>query len=681
MPATPTAPALPGTRPSRVITEVVGPLVDGGAFPAKATVGEPVTVTADVFTDGHDRAAAALRYRHGRKAWREVPMEALGNDRFVATFVPDRLGRWQFQVVGWLDHLGTWLHGMELKLAAAVDVTVDLQIGARLVAGALEAVDGADADALTRLRERLAAGDTRALGHLPDDDSEPVDGHVPDLQDVAPEHGGAHELERLFWRTSRRDPATPSRPFDVEVDRERARFSAWYEFFPRSTVAPAAGHATLADALDRLDYVARLGFDVVYLPPVHPIGITQRKGRNNTVTSTPSDTGSPWAIGGPDGGHTAVHRELGTIEDVVKLADACRERGMELAMDIAFQCTPDHPWVTEHPEWFAHRPDGSIQYAENPPKKYQDIYPLDFESADWQGLWNELADVIRFWIANGVSTFRVDNPHTKAFAFWEWAIGVLRREHPEVIFLAEAFTRPRVMERLAKIGFNQSYTYFTWRQSSWELRQYFEELSTRTVDYFRPNAWPNTPDILTEQLQTGSRTMFASRAALAATLSPSWGVYGPAFELGEHLPVRPGSEEYLDSEKYQLRQWDLDQPGSLAPFLARLNQIRRSQPALAHLRTLHFHEVPNTALLVYSKTDPTGVGPPILVVANLDAKRRHQAWVDIDLKPLGLPYESTYDVRDQLTGAVFRWQGAYNLVDLDPAITPMHIFEVRPVEP
>ncbi|MGI9052139.1 MAG: alpha-1,4-glucan--maltose-1-phosphate maltosyltransferase [Ilumatobacteraceae bacterium] len=687
--------ALPTSRPSRAVVEVVGPVVDGGAFPAKATIGERVTVTADVFADGHDRAAAALRYRHtGTSAsWTELPMEALGNDRFAATFVPDELGRWEFQVVGWLDHLGTWLHGMELKLAAppelGVDITVDLQIGSRLISATLEHVSGPDAVALAALRDRLDSGDTRALGRLPDSDPTTTishtavhsDGHIPDLQDVEPEHGAAEAFEPLFWRMGRRDPLATGAPtpFALHVDRETARFSAWYEFFPRSTVAPAIGHATLADAIARLDHVAAMGFDVLYLPPVHPIGATHRKGRNNTVTPDEDDTGSPWAIGAVDGGHTAVHAELGTIADVERLATECCQRGLELALDLAFQCAPDHPWVTAHPEWFAHRPDGSIQYAENPPKKYQDIYPLDFESADWQGLWDELADVIRFWIGNGVSIFRVDNPHTKAFAFWKWVIDVIRTEHPEVIFLAEAFTRPRVMERLAKIGFNQSYTYFTWRQSSWELRQYFEDLSTRTVDYFRPNAWPNTPDILTEQLQTGGRAMFTSRAALAATLSPSWGVYGPAFELCEHLPLRPGSEEYLDSEKYQVRQWDLDRRDSVAPLLTRLNEIRRQQPALAHLRTLRFHECANQALLCFSKTDPGGAGAPILVVANLDVDRPQTGYVDVDLAPLGLPYESTYDVVDQLTGAAFRWQGAWNFVELDPAVTPMHIFEVRPV--
>ena len=672
---TSTSTSLPSTRPSRVVVEAVSPLVDGGLFPAKATVGEPVTVLADVFTDGHDRAAAALRVRPGRKGWREIPMTPLGNDRFTATFVPDRLGRWQYQVVGWLDHLGTWRHGMELKLDAGVDVTVDLQIGIGLVDAAIAGASGVDAEALAELRQRLAAGDVRPLGHLPSADVPHTDGHIPDLEDVEPEPEG-FDLEALFWRTGVRVPTVElAKPVDVEVDPERARFSAWYEFFPRSTLAPAAGHATLADAIDRLDYVASMGFDVLYLPPIHPIGVTQRKGRNNTTTPSSDDTGSPWAIGGAEGGHTAVHPELGTIDDVVKLAAASRDRGIELALDIAFQCTPDHPWVTEHPSWFAHRPDGTIQYAENPPKKYQDIYPLDFESADWQGLWTGLADVIRFWIANGITVFRVDNPHTKSFAFWQWVIPTIRAETPEAIFLAEAFTRPRVMERLAKVGFNQSYTYFTWRQSAWELRTYFEELATRTVDFMRPNAWPNTPDILTEQLQTGGRTMFAIRAILAATLSPAWGVYGPAFELLEHLPVRPGSEEYLDSEKYQLRQWDLHRADSLAPLLGRLNRIRHELPALQHLRTLHFHQTTSDALLCYSKTDPSGSGPPVLVVVNLDARQRQHGSVDVDLAALGLPYESAYDVVDQLTDARFGWAGAWNYVELDPS-SPAHIFRV-----
>ncbi|MBA3288357.1 MAG: alpha-1,4-glucan--maltose-1-phosphate maltosyltransferase [Acidimicrobiia bacterium] len=678
MPPTPNA--LPSARPSRVIVEAVAPVVDGGAFPAKATLGELVTVLADVFADGHDRAAAALRVRQGATPWRELPMEPLGNDRFAATFVPDALGRWQYQVVGWLDHLGTWRHGMELKLEAEVDVTVDLQIGAALVAAAQAAASGADADALATLHDRLDAGDASALRRAPHHSIDDPDGRIPDHDDTAPEDHGPDELDALFWRAGIRERlAELPHPLEIEIDPVRARFSSWYEFFPRSAVAPDTAPATLADALDRLDYVAAMGFDVLYIPPVHPIGLTQRKGRNNTTTPTPDDVGSPWAIGAPEGGHTSVHPELGTADDVVTLADGCRQRGMELALDIAFQCTPDHPWVTEHPEWFAHRPDGSIQYAENPPKKYQDIYPLDFESSDWQGLWTALADVIRFWIEHGVTVFRVDNPHTKAFAFWQWCIAAIRGDHPEAIFLAEAFTRPRVMERLAKIGFNQSYTYFTWRQSSWEIRQYFDDLSQRTVDSFRPNVWPNTPDILTEQLQTGGPSMFAIRAILAATLSPAWGVYGPAFELQEHLPMRAGSEEYLDSEKYQLREWDLRRPDSLAPLLGRLNRIRREQPALQHLRTLHFHEASTPAVLCYSKTDPAGEAAPVLVVVNLDARQRQQVVVDVDLKQLGLPYDIAYDVHDHLTGATRRWHGSHNPVDLDPWAFPAHVFTVEAV--
>ncbi len=662
------------------MVEAVAPLVDGGAFPAKATVGETVTVLADVFADGHDHAAATLLVRNGTAPWRELPMTALGNDRFQGTFVPDSLGKWQYQIIGWLDHLGTWRHGMELKLEAGVDVAVDVRIGLAILAGADAGGDSTDADALARLRAQLEAGDVGALRRRPPHTEEAGDGYVPDADDVQPDEHGPDALDDLFWRTGQREPsATLAAPVHIDVDPELARFSAWYEFFPRSTIAPQRPPGTLADAVGRLDDVAAMGFDVVYLPPVHPIGTIHRKGRNNTTTPAADDVGSPWAIGAPEGGHLTIHPDLGTLDDFDALVAACTERRLTLAMDIAFQCTPDHPWVTEHPQWFAHRPDGTIQYAENPPKKYQDIYPLDFESDDWKALWQALEGVIRFWIGHGVTIFRVDNPHTKAFAFWESAIAAIRADHPEAIFLAEAFTRPRVMERLAKIGFNQSYTYFTWRQSWWELRQYFEDLATRTVDYFRPNAWPNTPDILTEQLQTGGPAMFASRALLAATLSPSWGVYGPAFELLQHLPMRPGSEEYLDSEKYQVRQWHPDHPNHLGPLLTALNRIRREHGAFAHLRTLRFHKTDNEALLCYSKTDPNGVGAPVLVVANLDAHQVQAGTVDVDLAAIGLPYDSGYVVVDQLTGLRSQWHGAFNWVHLDPAVAPGHVFTVEPV--
>ena len=663
---TPRTPNKPAQRPSRVVVEPVRPMVDRGEFPAKASIGEPMLVAADVFTDGHDVVAAAVRWRRvtasgGRTQWSEAAMTAVGNDRFTAMITPDRLGRIEYDVVGWIDHLETWRRDTVKKLEAGLDVAIELAAGSQLVEVAADGatINQEDRDHLTHLHRTLRDGDTMVLRD--------------------------QRWTDIFWRCSVREPeAHLARPLPVDVDPLHGAFGAWYEFFPRSTVVADGDHGdtpprprTLIESIDRLDHVASMGFDVVYLPPIHPIGTTHRKGRNNATTAAPDDVGSPWAIGSADGGHTAVAPDLGTVDDVATFAAACRDRGMHLALDIAFQCSPDHPWVRDHPEWFAKRSDGSIQYAENPPKKYEDIYPLDFESEEWSSLWHELADVFRFWIDRGVTVFRVDNPHTKAFAFWEWAIATLRAEHPETVFLAESFTRPRVMERLAKIGFNQNYTYFTWRQAQWELREYFDDLATRTVDYFRPNAWPNTPDILTEQLQHGGRAVFVSRAILAAMLSPSWGVYGPAFELLEHTAVREGSEEYLDSEKYQLRTWDLDRDDSLAPLLARLNQIRNTQRALRNLHTLHMHACEDPAILCFSKTDPAGTGRPVIVVVNLDPFERHQAFVDIDLAAIGLPYGADYDVVDELGGVTYRWSGNMNFVDLAPWSASAHVFSVR----
>jgi len=651
-------------RPSHVVVEPVRPVVDAGAFAAKATAGERVDVVADVFAAGHDVVNAALRYRRvtkafGRTPWHEVAMAGNANDRFVGHFVPDTLGRWEFDIEGWIDHTETWRRGTVKKHAANVDISLDLQRGIQLVGQLAERAESGglldEREHLRQLCKELEEGD---VGRLADE-----------------------EWTAIFWRVGPRDPAAHlERPLPLDVDPARGRFSSWYEFFPRSAVAPKTGPQTLRDAIGRLDHIAAMGFDVVYIPPVHPIGTTKRKGPNNVMSTDPVDVGSPWAIGSPEGGHQAVASSLGSIDDVVVLSQECRARGMELALDIAFQCSPDHPWVVQHPTWFAHRPDGTVQFAENPPKRYEDIYPLDFESVDWRELWEALVNVFRFWIGHGIRVFRVDNPHTKALPFWEWALQVLRTEHPDTIFLAEAFTRPRIMERLAKIGFNQSYTYFAWRQAAWELREYFEDLSERTVDFFRPNVWPNTPDILTEQLQHGGRAAFVTRAVLAATLSPSWGVYGPAFELQEHVAVRDGSEEYLDSEKYQLRVWDLHREDSLAPLLARLNGIRRAQPALQHLRTLWFHQTDDEGLVCYSKTDPAGVGPPVLVVVNIDPHARKSGFVDIDLAQLDLPYGSEFEVVDLLGGGTYRWQGNRNYVDLAPWSAAAHIFEIRPVE-
>ena len=466
-------------------------------------------------------------------------------------------------------------------------------------------------------------------------------------------------------------------PLALHVDRERAAFSSWYEFFPRSTGARAGVHGSFADCEARLPYVASMGFDVLYLPPIHPIGKAFRKGANNSLTPREDEPGSPWAIGAAEGGHKSIHPELGTPEDFRRLVAKAKALGIELALDIAFQVSPDHPYVREHPEWFLHRPDGTIQYAENPPKKYQDIYPFHFEGAAWRELWIELKSVVEFWIAQGVRIFRVDNPHTKPFAMWEWLIAEVRRSHPDVLFLAEAFTRPKVMYRLAKLGFTQSYTYFSWRNGKREIMEYFTELARPPVsDFFRPNLWPNTPDILTEYLQFGGRPAFMARLVLAATLGANYGIYGPAFELMEHEPRDPGSEEYRDSEKYQLRQWDLDRADSLHDFIARVNRIRHDNPALQSDRNLKFHAIENEALIAYSKSTDDG-SDSVLVIANVDPHHAQAGWVELDLAALGLPMDQPFQAHDLLSGARFLWKGPRNYVSLDPAHAPAHIFRIR----
>ncbi len=662
---------LPDSRPSRVVVEPVSPVVDHGTHPAKASVGLVTTVRADVFTDGHDVVFAQLDLHppqhvaaaHDAGAGADervtsMPMTFVSNDRFEASFTPDQLGRWTYEVLGWVSHAETWRRGTVLKHDAGVDTTVEAEIGRRLVRTMLDephdAASAGDSAVLQRLHDRLSDGDVSTL----DDD-----------------------LADVFFRCEQRAPvARTETPLPIDVDPKLGTIGAWYSFFPRSTVGAADGDArpaTLRDAIDRLDYIADLGFDVVYIPPVHPIGTTNRKGRNNSTVAEPDDVGSPYAIGSADGGHCSVAPELGTVADVTALADGCRERGMELALDIAFNCSPDHPWVSEHPEWFTTRPDGSIQFAENPPKRYEDIYPLDFETPAWESLWQELAGVFRFWIDAGVTVFRVDNPHTKAFAFWEWAIASIRHDHPDVIFLSEAFTRPRVMQRLAKLGYNQSYTYFAWRNTAEELQEYFEELSTETIDFLRPNVWPNTHDILTEQLQHGGRAGFVSRAILAATLSPSWGVYGPVFELMETAP-RPGVEDYLDSEKYEIRNWDLDRADSLAPLIGRLNAIRHAHPAICDLASIRFHPTEHPDLLCFTKTDPAGVGEPVIVIVNVDPHGTATGFVDVDLAAIGLPYGVDYDVIDRLGGTTHRWSGNRNYVELSAHGAMAHIFTVHP---
>ncbi|MBI4539988.1 MAG: alpha-1,4-glucan--maltose-1-phosphate maltosyltransferase [Gemmatimonadetes bacterium] len=485
-------------------------------------------------------------------------------------------------------------------------------------------------------------------------------------------------LAASMARYAARDADTTyERELAVMVDRPKAGFSTWYELFPRSCSPDGVRHGTFRDVEARLPYLAAMGFDVVYLPPVHPVGRTHRKGRNNAPTAISGDPGSPWAIGSEEGGHTAVHAELGTLDGFRRLLARAQEFGIEIALDLAYQCSPDHPWVRGHPEWFRRRTDGTVRYAENPPKKYEDIFPLNFETDKWRELWHELRGVVQFWIEQGVRIFRVDNPHTKPFAFWEWLIPDVKREHPDVIFLSEAFTRPKVMYRLAKLGFTQSYTYFAWRNTKWELTEYLTELTrTQVREYLRPNFWPNTPDILTAYLQTGGRPAFMARLVLAATLTANYGIYGPAFELCEHEPREPGSEEYLHSEKYEIRHWDLDQPHSLRDFIARVNRIRRENPALQTDRTLLFHRVDNDQLIVYSKHTESR-SKVMLMAVNLDPYHTHAGWVDLDIDALRIGPRETYQVNDLLSGARYLWEGAHNYVELNPQVVPAHVFRIE----
>ena len=653
---TPNPPPLGGAgkaAPAATVIEDVKPQVECGRFPIKRVTGEEVVVTAACYAHGHELVSCALRFRGpGEKDWQEVGMESLGNDLWQGDFTVDRVGTWEYSIACWVDHLSEWRNGFARRVEAD-DIRLAARMGADLVA---HSASNCSAEECARLEPW-----SRILREEKD---------LERLRVTAMDE----ELFTLARATAPREGLSESPVYPITVDRERARFSTWYELFPRSAGSQPGVHGTFADLDERLDEIAGMGFDVLYLPPIHPIGREKRKGPNNATTSKPDDVGSPWAIGSADGGHTAIHPQLGTLADFRHLVMATRARGMEIALDIAFQCAPDHPWVKQHPEWFRKRPDGSIQYAENPPKKYQDIYPLDFDSRDWSGLWHALRDVFLFWAREGVAIFRVDNPHTKPFPFWEWVIKEVKRAHPDAIFLSEAFTRPRVMHRLARVGFTQSYTYFTWRISKAELVEYFTELARDdSREYFRPNCWPNTPDILPYHLQNAGLPAFRLRLVLAATLAANYGVYGPAFELGDNRPREPNSEEYLDSEKYQLRHWDRSKPGSLAPLMASLNAARKSHTALQSDWSLAFHATDNDQLLAYSKRDGDD---RVLVVVNLDPHNVQSGWVNVDAAALGLDPSSTFRVRDELAGATYTWRGGGNFVRLDPLQEPAHLFAV-----
>ena len=642
----------------RVIVENLYPEIDAGRFPAKRTVGETVQVAADVHADGHDQLTAVLLVRReGRKDWAEVPMTAAGNDRWVAAFTVETLGRYHYTVEGWIDRFGTWRQELSKKFGAGQEVASELLEGAALVQAAIG-----------RLR------DTRADERLAQWAATLSDASLAQERRVAVALDA--DLHRAMAARADRGEATRyERVLEVVVDPVRARFGAWYEMFPRSAGTDPSRSATFDEAAARLSYVAGMGFDVLYLPPVHPIGKSFRKGPNNTLEAGPGDPGSPWAIGSADGGHTAVEPGLGTIDDFDRFVETARGHGLEIALDIAFQASPDHPWVQAHPGWFRHRPDGTIKYAENPPKKYQDIYPINFESDDWQALWQELRGVFEFWIGHGVKIFRVDNPHTKPFRFWEWAIAELKRAHPDTVFLSEAFTRPKVMKYLAKSGFTQSYTYFTWRNTKPELTEYFTELTQTGVrEYMRPNLFANTPDILHEYLQHGGRPAFRVRFVLAATLGASYGIYS-GFELAENVPVRPGSEEYLDSEKYQIRVRAFDDPHSLAELIARVNAIRKAHPALQRDWGLRFHSTDNPHLIAYSKRSEDGTDL-LLMVVNLDPHTMQHGFVQLPLTDWGLGADSTLEVTDLISQDRYFWRGEWNYVRLDPQAQPAHILSV-----
>ena len=641
----------------RVNVEKVSPEIDGGRFAIKRVLGEKVSVQASVFADGHDEIVVRLAYRPVNESdWQYTDMLPLGNDRWEGCFEVERMVDYVYTVEGCIDVFGTWQRDLKKKWEAGVNVNVDLLVGAELLERALERVAGDDADKIRSWAEQFRAEDavsaTVALASSED----------------------LHRLMRDFlaWDTGCRYV----KELPVTVDRKKALFSTWYEFFPRSW-GPDGKHGTFRDCEGLLPEIARMGFDVVYFPPIHPVGETNRKGKNNSVICGTGDPGCPWAIGSKDGGHKSINAALGTMEDFKHFIEEAKRYGIEVALDIAYQCSPDHPYVKAHPEWFRWRPDGTIQFAENPPKKYEDVLPINFETADWRNLWNELKSIVQFWAEQGVRIFRVDNPHTKQFDFWDWMIADIRKDYPQAIFLAEAFTRPHVMYRLAKGGFTQSYTYFTWRNTKQEFIDYLTVLTqTEVVEYFRPNFWPNTPDILPVHLQSGGRPAFMMRLILAATLSSNYGMYGPVFELCVNEAI-PQKEEYARSEKYELRSWSWDQEGHLKDVIARMNQIRRENPALQETRNIRFCETNNDSLLAYYKMSRDGQNI-ILVIVNLDPYHTQSGMVTVPLPAWNIEPARPYLAHDLLSNDRYIWQGESNYVELNPHVSPAHVIRVRP---
>lgn len=641
----------------RVIISNVSPHVENGKFSAKTVLNEPTIISADIFSDGHDEVNASVFVKHeNEKQWTELPMKLIVNDRWEATLVPDKLGYYQFKVQGWIDHFTTWKKGLRKKHEANQNIDVDLLIGADILEKVAVKADNKDKKQLLQWSNDLR--------------NESVNGSRVS-------QALSKELSAVVARAGDRSMATfYPEVFVVEVERKKALFSTWYELFPRSASPEAGKHGTFKDVKRLLPRVANMGFDTLYFPPIHPIGEKKRKGRNNALTAEPNDPGSPWAIGNRLGGHKAIHPELGTLKDFKDLIKEAKKYDIEIAMDIAYQCAPDHPYVKEHPKWFKWRPDGTVQYAENPPKKYEDILPINFESDDWENLWLELKSVIDYWIAQGIAVFRIDNPHTKAFPFWEWMIAEVKKTNPEVIFLAEAFTRPRVMERLAKVGFTQSYTYFTWRNTREELEEYMTELTKTDLKYyFRPNFWPNTPDILPPYLTFGGENAHIIRLILAATMSSNYGLYGPVYEFGMNTP-HPKKEEYIDNEKYELKHWDWDQYTKIKDIIARINKIRKENTALQTTWNIEFAETSNNQIICYGKADPKN-NNIIITVVNLDPYHTQGAHVRIPVEKLGLTLWQPYTIKDLISGSRYRWSEEWNYVELNPYEMPAHVFRVE----
>ncbi|MDX3916064.1 MULTISPECIES: alpha-1,4-glucan--maltose-1-phosphate maltosyltransferase [Olivibacter] len=637
----------------RVYITHVMPTIDNGTYPSKAVINDETSFTADLFADGHDQVSASLfiKAQHANE-WQEVAMQHVINDHWAATFRFPAIGVYFFCIRAWVNHYASWINGLQKKVEAEQDVYVDLLIGANLL-------EEATTELPLLLPELQKWGAVLRQGAIEKDLLKTL------KEETLP-----------IMRQYRLEPFTSiTQVYKIEAERQKAGFSTWYELFPRSTAEIPGQHGSFQDVKRLLPRIAKMGFDVLYLPPIHPIGEVKRKGKNNALIANPEEPGSPWAIGNRHGGHKAIHPQLGSLEDFQELIISAKKYDIEIAMDIAFQCAPDHPYVQLHPNWFKWRPDGSIQYAENPPKRYEDILPFDFETSDWQNLWSELKSVLSYWIAIGISIFRIDNPHTKALAFWEWVIPEIRKDHPATIFLAEAFTRPRIMEQLAKGGFNQSYTYFTWRNTKWELETYLYELTKTDMRYyFRPCFWPNTPDILPPMLSEGGENAHIMRAILAATLSANYGIYGPVYEFGLN-EAHPGKEEYTNNEKYEIKHWDWNAHTRIGEIIARLNRIRKLHPALQNTYNIEFAEVQNDQLICYVKTDQRKQDRLIIAV-NLDLFNSQGAFVKIPLSALHLDADKPYHLFDLLSGDKYEWFGEWNYIELNPYLMPAHIFYV-----